>query len=161
MQKLWDTENKPAEFWQDLKPILRFEDIADVIDDYPVRTVAVAVAQDKAVLASVAEAEEKRIASCILVGDEREILETAEEMELPIDRHSIVHVPDDVQAAGKGLALRRRCDQPACRGWRPPELGDLRGTHDPTRMSHPTGSTGDRARDGRTWAGSDRRSPAG
>jgi len=95
----------PEEYYQATKPLRKFEDIEEVIDDFPVKTVAVAPAQDRAVLSAVTEAKAKNIAAPLLVGNEKEILGLAEEMELELERDSIVNVPDDLEAAARAVKM--------------------------------------------------------
>ena len=55
-----------------------FEDLLSKVSECEMKKVAVAVAQDSAVLEAVAAAKERGIAEAILVGDEDKIKEVAE-----------------------------------------------------------------------------------
>jgi len=105
MREAEKQEAHPERYYQATKPLKTFEDIEGVIDDFPVKTVAVAPAQDRAVLSAVTEAKAKSIATPLLVGDEKEILTLAEAMELELDRDSIVHVPGDLDAAARAVKM--------------------------------------------------------
>jgi phosphate butyryltransferase len=88
-----------AAVWQNRPRIRKFEDILDVIDDFPVRRVAVACADDVEVLKAVVEARERDIAEYLLVGDREAILARAAEAGLTIERARIEHQPDPLKAA--------------------------------------------------------------
>ena len=56
-----------------------FNDLISKVTECDMKTVAVAVAQDEAVLEAVKAAKERKIANAILVGDEVKIKEVAKE----------------------------------------------------------------------------------
>ncbi len=93
--------------WRERSQISKLDDILDVIDDFPVRRVAVACAQDQAVLQAVAEAREKDVAEYILVGDREEILAKSEEVGVEIEQARIEHQPDPLKAASLAVKLTR------------------------------------------------------
>jgi phosphate butyryltransferase len=76
-----------------------FTDVEEAIHDYPVRTVAVAVAQDHSVLRAACQAEARGIARTLLVGDEPCIRAIAEEHGLDLGRTEIRHEPRPLRAA--------------------------------------------------------------
>ena len=83
-----------------------FESIIGKVKECEMKTVAVAAAQDDAVLAAVKEAREKGIANAILVGDEAKIREIAAEMGMNLDDgYEIINEPDLNQAALTAVKL--------------------------------------------------------
>jgi phosphate butyryltransferase len=75
-----------------------FDELLKHIEDYPIRKVAVAAAQDPYVIQAVAEAAEKSIAESILVGDETEIRRIAESEEISLEGMPIIDEVDPVRA---------------------------------------------------------------
>jgi len=94
-----------ADIWHGRPTIRSFEDILDVIDDFPVRRVAVACAEDAAVLQAVTEARKKEIAEYILVGDREAILRQAAEAGVELEQARIEHQPDPLKAAALAVKL--------------------------------------------------------
>ena len=83
-----------------------FESIIGKVKECEMKTVAVAAAQDDAVLVAVKEAKEKGIANAILVGDEAKIREIAAEMGMNLDDgYEIINEPDLNQAALTAVKL--------------------------------------------------------
>ena len=82
-----------------------FADVLQAVKELPPRKVAVAVAQDDAVLEAVQGAREQGIADFILVGDKEKILALASTMNINLEGLEIVHQPDDRQAAYDAVAL--------------------------------------------------------
>lgn len=80
-------------------PITTFDQIVDAVHSFPVRRIAVAVAQDPAVLAAAVQAQQGAVAEYLLVGDRDAIQRVADDAELQIEPTSIVHQPDPVGAA--------------------------------------------------------------
>jgi phosphate butyryltransferase len=93
--------------WKERPRMGAFEDILEVIDDYPVRRVAVACAADAAVLQAVTEARDRNVAEYILVGDREEILAVAGESGVEPERARIEHQPDPLKAAALAVRLAR------------------------------------------------------
>ena len=75
------------------RKITRFDEIFDIVDDFPKKCVAVAVPHHSAVLESVKEADARDLADAILVGDEALIRQAADEAEYELDPARIIHVP--------------------------------------------------------------------
>lgn len=69
------------------------------------KKVAVAVAQDSAVLEAVKAAKERKIADAILVGDEAKIKEIASSMNMDLSGFEIINVEDTTQAALTAVKL--------------------------------------------------------
>ncbi len=82
-----------------------FTDLIARVNDCPVKTVAVAVAQDSAVLEAVVAARERKIANAILVGDEKKIREIADSMGMDLDGFEIIDVEDMTEAAHTAVNL--------------------------------------------------------
>lgn len=90
---------------QPREQIKSFAGIISAIQGFPVCKVAVAVAQDAAVLAAVAEAREKKIADYILVGDQDQIQKIAADANVVINPKNIVHSPDPLKATAAAVQL--------------------------------------------------------
>ncbi len=93
--------------WRERPRISQLDDILDVIDDYPVRRVAVACAEDAEVLKAVTAARDRQVAEYLLVGDEDEILRQAEAAGVEVERARIEHQPDPLKAAELAVKLAR------------------------------------------------------
>ena len=76
-----------------------FDDIISKISECGIKTVAVAVAQDSAVLEAVQAAKERGIANAILVGDEAKIKEIAASLNIDVSGFEIIDEPDMIQAS--------------------------------------------------------------
>ena len=82
-----------------------FDDIISKISECGMKTVAVAVAQDSAVLEAVQAAKERNIANAILVGDEAKIKEIADSLGIDLSGFEIIHEPDMIQASLTAVKL--------------------------------------------------------
>ena len=82
-----------------------FDDIIGKATGGEMKKVAVAAAQDSAVLEAVTEAKKRGIADAVLVGDEAKIKEIAASMNLDISSFEIIDEPDMVQAALTAVKL--------------------------------------------------------
>lgn len=71
------------------------------------RVLAVANAQDKEVLLAVDGARTRGLATAILVGDEPQIRQIAQENNISLEPHEIVHEPDKIQACRIAVNLVR------------------------------------------------------
>lgn len=87
------------------KVLRNFEDILNAVKDKAPKRVAVAVAQDDAIMEAVQEAREQKIAEFILVGDREKISETARNLGVSLEGVQIIHEPDDRKAAYRAVAL--------------------------------------------------------
>ena len=74
-----------------------FDDIIAKISECSMKTVAVAVAQDSAVLEAVKAAKERNIANAILVGDEAKIREIAASINMDLTGFEIIDEPDMIR----------------------------------------------------------------
>lgn len=82
-----------------------FEEIVAKVKECGVKKVAVAAAQDEAVLEAVKEAKKRGIADAILVGDEAKIREIAKGMDMDLSEFEIIDEPDMIQASLKAVKL--------------------------------------------------------
>ncbi|GFI18304.1 phosphate acetyltransferase [Lachnospiraceae bacterium] len=82
-----------------------FADLIAKVNECGTKKVAVAVAQDSAVLEAVKAAKERKIADAILVGDEAKIKEIASSMNMDLSGFEIINVEDTTQAALTAVKL--------------------------------------------------------
>ncbi len=82
-----------------------FADLIARVNDCGMKTVAVAVAQDSAVLEAVVAAKERKIANAILVGDEKKIREIADSLSMDVSGFEIINVEDMTEAAHTAVKL--------------------------------------------------------
>lgn len=82
-----------------------FADLIAKVNECGIKKVAVAVAQDSAVLEAVVAAKERNIADAILVGNEKEIKEIADSMNMDLSSFEIVNVEDKTEAALTAVKL--------------------------------------------------------
>ena len=84
---------------------MNFDDLISRVKECEKKTVAVAAAEDDAVLEAVNAAREQGIADAILVGDEAKIREIAAELKIDLTGWRIINEPDKVQASLKAVKL--------------------------------------------------------
>lgn len=82
-----------------------FDDLSKKVSACSKKKVAVAVAQDDAVLEAVQAAKERGIADAILVGDEKKIREIAKSMNMDLSDFEIINEEDVQTAALKAVKL--------------------------------------------------------
>lgn len=82
-----------------------FSDLLSKVSQCDKKKVAVAVAQDKAVLEAVKAAKERNIADAILVGDEAKIREIAAEINMDLTGYEIINEPEIVPASLTAVKL--------------------------------------------------------
>lgn len=82
-----------------------FDDLLAKVAECPVKTVAVACAQDDAVLEAVQAAKERGIANAILVGDAAKIKEIAADLKIDLDQYKVIDVVDPIEAARTAVKL--------------------------------------------------------
>lgn len=82
-----------------------FEDLLAKVAECPVKKVAVACAQDDAVLEAVKAAKERGIADAILVGDEEKIRTIARVLKMDLKNYEIINVIDPIEAARTAVKL--------------------------------------------------------
>lgn len=82
-----------------------FDDLLSRVNDCSMKTLSVAVAQDKAVLEAVKVAKERKIADAILVGDADEINKIGNELGMNMSEYRIIDEKDVVEASLKAVKL--------------------------------------------------------
>ena len=82
-----------------------FADLIAKVNECGTKKVAVAVAQDSAVLEAVKAAKERKIADAILVGNEQEIKEIAASLNMDLSGFEIINVEDKTEAALTAVKL--------------------------------------------------------
>lgn len=85
--------------------ITNFDGLISKVKECSKKKVAVAVAQDDAVLEAVQAAKEQGIADAILVGDEEKIKEIAASLNIDLSDYEIINEPDPWQAALTAVKL--------------------------------------------------------
>lgn len=83
----------------------KFDELIAKVSEGELKKVAVAVAQDSAVLEAVKAAKERKIADAILVGDVDKIKEVAESINIDISEFTIIDEKDNMTAALKAVEL--------------------------------------------------------
>jgi phosphate butyryltransferase len=91
------------QYLEERQRILNFDQILKTIMDFPIKRVAVAVAQDQTVLEAVIEAKEKGVAEYVLVGIKEDIMRIADGMKKEIAPESIIDVRDPIAAAAEAV----------------------------------------------------------
>jgi phosphate butyryltransferase len=76
-----------------------------LVEKHPVRKVAVACAQDPTVVEAVEQARRRSIAEAALVGDEREIRQAAETLDIVLDPFTVVDEPDPIAAVDTAVRM--------------------------------------------------------
>ncbi|MCM1135905.1 MAG: phosphate butyryltransferase [Clostridium sp.] len=82
-----------------------FADLIAKVNEYGTKKVAVAVAQDSAVLEAVKAAKERKIADAVLVGNEKAIREIADSLNMDLSGFEIINVEDVTEAARTAVNL--------------------------------------------------------
>ena len=82
-----------------------YDDLLAKVAACPVKKVAVACAQDDAVLEAVKAAKERNIADAILVGDEQKIKTIADVLKMDVKDFEIIDVKDTYEAALTAVKL--------------------------------------------------------
>ena len=82
-----------------------FDDLLARVSECSTKKLAVAVAQDKAVLEAVKVAKERKIADAILVGDADEINRIGKELGMNMDEYRVIDEKDIVQASLTAVEL--------------------------------------------------------
>lgn len=85
--------------------IKTFEQVLLKVKSQPMKTVAVAVAQDEPVLEAIRDAKINGIANAILVGDKAEIEKIAQSVNMDIENYEIIDVKDVTQATLEAVKL--------------------------------------------------------
>ena len=85
-----------------------FAQVTEAIRDYPVKRLAVAVAEDYTVLQAVGEAVAQNMVQATLVGEEAAIRRVAHEHQIDLRGATIVDAPDPIRAAATATAMVAR-----------------------------------------------------
>lgn len=83
----------------------KFEAILAKVTEFPMKTVAVACAEDTPVMEAVKAAKEQKIANAILVGDEDKIRAIAKEINMDLTGYEIIDKKDTMEAALTAVKL--------------------------------------------------------
>ena len=89
----------------EIKMAKTYDDLLAKVAACPVKKVAVACAQDDAVLEAVKAAKERNIADAILVGDEQKIKTIADVLKMDVKDFEIIDVKDTYEAALTAVKL--------------------------------------------------------
>lgn len=82
-----------------------FDDVLNQATKCHKSVLAVAAAEDEAVIEAIVEASNKGIVDPILVGDSNKILEIFEKLGLDLSAYTVIHEPDNANAAKKAVEL--------------------------------------------------------
>lgn len=82
-----------------------FEALLKKVNEFPVKKLAVAAANDDAVLEAVEMARVRKIADSILVGDQAEIEKICAEQHIDPKNFEIINIPDPIEAAHAAVKL--------------------------------------------------------
>lgn len=82
-----------------------FDELLGLVEDYPIRRAAIAVAQDQTIIEAAVEAKKRNITESVLVGDEREIREIAEKIGVSVEDLHIDHEPNPLKAVDHAVHL--------------------------------------------------------
>ena len=82
-----------------------FDELLKAVDEHPLRKVAVAVAQDAAVIGAVVEARSRNIAESVLVGNRHKILEVATSLGVSVEGMPIVDEPNPIKAVAAAVRM--------------------------------------------------------
>ena len=84
---------------------IMFDDIISKVNTFPTKTVAVACAEDSAVLEAIKAAKEKNIANAILVGDADKIRSIAKDINMDLAGYEIIDKKETMEAALTAVKL--------------------------------------------------------
>ena len=82
-----------------------FDELYSLVEEYPVRRVSIAVAQDPTVIEAAIEAKKRNITEPILVGDEPEIRKIADEIGVSLDGIAVDHEANPIRAVDHAVRL--------------------------------------------------------
>ncbi|MCL1851213.1 MAG: phosphate acyltransferase [Bacteroidetes bacterium] len=85
--------------------ITKLEQIVDLVKSKPKKRLVAAFANDDHTIEAVNQAVDMGIVDAILVGNEATILQVCEHLKIDAGKFTIIHEPDDVQAATKSCDL--------------------------------------------------------
>ena len=82
-----------------------FNELLDLIKEKPIRTIAVAAADDHTVIEAAHTASQANIARTILVGNKEGILQKAAKINFALEAEDVIDEPDNIKAAARAVAL--------------------------------------------------------
>lgn len=82
-----------------------FDELLEAVKPRPRRKVAVAVAQDRTVIAAAIEARQRDIAEAVLVGDDKQIRQIADEAGIRLDDTPVVDEADPIRAVAAAVRM--------------------------------------------------------
>ena len=82
-----------------------FEEILKKVNEFPVKKLSVAAANDDEVLEAVAMAHDRKIADSILVGDEEKIKKICTDKNIDPSIFEIINIPDPIEAAHEAVKI--------------------------------------------------------
>lgn len=82
-----------------------FDEILKKVNEFPVKKLSVAAANDDEVLEAVAMAHDRKIADSILVGDEEKIKSICAEKNIDPSIFEIINIPDPIEAAHEAVKI--------------------------------------------------------
>ncbi len=82
-----------------------FEEILKKVNEFPVKKLSVAAANDDEVLEAVAMAHDRKIADSILVGDEEKIKKICADKNIDPSIFEIINIPDPIEAAHEAVKI--------------------------------------------------------
>ena len=82
-----------------------FDSILKKVNEFPIKKLAVAAANDDNVLEAVEAARQKKIADSVLVGDEAEIRSICASLNIDPANFDIINIPDPIEAAHAAVKL--------------------------------------------------------
>lgn len=85
------------------EPVKNFEEVRKKIQEYPTQRIAVASGTDEQTLIAAAQARDEKIATTVLVGDEKLIHANAEKAGVDLHEIDIIDVQDPVKAAYRAV----------------------------------------------------------
>lgn len=82
-----------------------FDEILKKVNEFPVKKLSVAAANDDEVLEAVAMAHDRKIADSILVGDEEKIKKICRDKGIDSSIFEIINIPDPIEAAHEAVKI--------------------------------------------------------
>jgi phosphate butyryltransferase len=89
----------------EVERMTNFDELFSLVDQYPVRKVAVAAAEDSSVIEAVSEARKKNIADTVLVGNEAAINKIASSSNVSLNGTQIIDEPDPIRAISSAVKI--------------------------------------------------------
>ena len=87
--------------------ISSFQDMVDSVKGRPKKTIAVAMAEGEDVLKAISDAHDEGLADAVLVGDQKKIIEIAEQSNIDLSHYDIVNTKSELQSVVRSIQLVR------------------------------------------------------